>query len=325
MFLYITEQGAVIRKKGKSIIIEKDGVVIAEKELHHIETICCYGGVHITEPALKTLLIDGIEVAFMSINGKLLGQLTPPKHKNIELRMRQYKIYNTENRLLYAKPFVLAKINSHLKTIDKYAQYHDEIENNASFVAMKEALEKARDANSIDSLLGIEGMASKRYFSLYNLMFTDELKFEKRSSRPPLNEVNAALSFGYTVLGNEIASLLDAQGYDPYIGFLHAIEYGRQSLALDFLEIFRTSIDRLTLTIFNKRILKKEDFENRDGGVYMKKSALKKWFYQYENYARTPHPYLTGESDIRAVLKNETLNLALAIRDNKVYTPMEKN
>jgi CRISPR-associated protein Cas1 len=165
-------------------------------------------------------------------------------------------------------------------------------------------------SDNVASLRGLEGTAARTYFSGFEKMILGGFTFEGRKKHPSTDPVNALLSFGYTLIFNEISSLLDGLGFDPYLGYFHEVEYGRASLASDLQEEFRAAVDRFTLFLINNRMLNNEDFfpNQKDGSVYLKREAMKKYFVEYEKYLSREfkHPD-TGE--------NTTLRKGLTLQD----------
>lgn len=327
--LYLTEQGSVLAKRDERLVVEKtiDGVVtkLADIPLIKIDTILIYGNVQITTQAISVLLERGIETAFLSMNGKLKGQLTPIKSKNIVLRMKQYERYHDkEFRLKVAKTIVKRKIQNSISLIEIYrANYPDE-EMKDIQLKLSESLESLERKTEVQTVLGVEGIASVLHFRALAKMFKGELQFCGRNRRPPQDEINSLLSLGYIMVMNEINSLLDAKGFDPYIGFLHSIDYGRPSLALDILEEFRIAlVDRFVLFLVNKRILQRKDFERRteEGmeGIYLTRDGLKRFFYEYEK--RLKDTTLKPNVSFRDIFKSQTEKMAKTIVEGEEYEP----
>lgn len=288
-FLYITEQGATVRKTGDRLIVERQGEKLLDVECHKIEAILIFGGVQVTTQAIDELFYHGIELAFLTIDGRLKGQLTPVKAKNVELRMAQYRRYcDPDFALATAKTFVAGKIANSLKLIKNYLSNYPEADLDREAKALRAYQLEASRQESMEGLLGLEGSAARVHFSALAKMFrSDELRFPGRRSRPATDPINALLSFGYTLVCREIQSILDAVGFDPYIGFLHQLDYGRPSLALDLLEEFRPAlVDRLTLALINRKELVADDFysDQESGACYLKREAMRKYFQKYEGW-----------------------------------------
>lgn len=284
-FIYFTEQGSKLLKSGNRLIVEKEGEKIADIPLIKIETILLYGNIQITTPALKMFMDEGIDIAFFTMNGKLCGILNPIKSKNIILRLKHFELArNPDFALKIAKSLVSAKIKNMQAVLKAYLKnYSDgEIANAVQDLKLRLAgiAPKCKAAN----LLGVEGSSTQVYYSALRRMFRGELRFNGRNRQPPRDEVNALLSFYYVILGNEITMLLNGCGLDPYLGFYHGIQYGRASLAMDLLEPFRPAIDRFVLSLANLGIFKKADFEQREGGIYLTQSSMKRFFRHWQEF-----------------------------------------
>jgi CRISP-associated protein Cas1 len=179
---------------------------------------------------------------------------------------------------------VTAKINGQLRVVQRYERNHpDRLEPGAA-EQLRQLLGKLTGAESVESLQGLEGAAAAVYYRQFGRMLT-AVGFPGRKKHPSTDPANALLSLGYVLLGNEIAALLEARGFDPAVGFLHGLRYGRQSLALDLVEAFRQPVvDRLTLRLLNRRQIGPEDFEGGDRGLLLKPESLKRYLGLYEEH-----------------------------------------
>lgn len=321
------EQGSTLRKESRKLVVEKDGKALAEIPEFKIEKVLIFGNIQLTTPVIKFLLESGIETSFLNIHGKLIGRLSPIESKNIELRMIQYRRYQDENfRLQVAKNIVEGKIKNMKVVLQKYQRNHPEInfENPLSELAI--LLQELPRKEKVSSVFGLEGRASATYFSCFGKMFRKELQFESRTKHPPLDPVNALLSLGYTLITNEMLSVVVSLGFEPYIGFLHGIEYGRPSLALDLIEEFRAPIvDRLILEIINKGILGPDDFEKIEGGVYLKEKSRKEFFLQYEKRMQEVflNPDDRSETNYRKLFYWQAQKFMKTIREGISYQPFQ--
>ncbi len=315
--LYLTEQGAKLKKEGQRLIVTKDEQKIADLPLIKLESVLIYGNIQISTQAMRILLNSGVETAFFTINGKLIGRLVPMASKNNILRIEQYrKSVKNDFALEIAKKLVMAKIQNCIKVLKHFLSNHSDSEISSSVKELNRWDERIIRKNRVNTLLGVEGSGSMKYYDAYKRTFLNELKFNGRNRRPPTDEVNALLSFGYTILGNEMISLVNGKGFDPYIGFYHGIHYGRPSLALDMLEPFRPEVDLFVMKLTNLKILKKTDFEKRDGGVYLKKTPMKIFFVHYEKWIKKPD---TQGNSIRDKMKIQVSNLAKTIVKNSDF------
>ncbi|MGE0827506.1 MAG: CRISPR-associated endonuclease Cas1 [Candidatus Binatia bacterium] len=324
--LYLIEQGAVLRKTGDRLIVEKDAKELLEVECFKIDTVFLFGNVHVTTPALTELLEHGIELAFLTMGGRLKGQLTPPKAKNILLRMAQYqKGQDSIWRRDLARTVVDGKIRNGLALLHRQQRNYPD----RGFSPYRDELQGLRDkvqaVETLESLRGLEGAAARSYFAAFALACRTELQFEGRRRRPPTDPINALLSFGYTLVTAELTSLLDAMGYDPYLGVYHQLDYGRPSLALDLLEEFRVpAVDRLVLNLTNLRTLQASDFvtDSESGGLRLDRKALGKFFRAYEDHLNKE---FTDKSNgttttLRKIFRRQAERLAAALTKEQPYT-----
>ncbi|MCM8826473.1 MAG: CRISPR-associated endonuclease Cas1 [Candidatus Omnitrophica bacterium] len=323
--LYLLEQGAKLEKESKRIVVKKEDKILLEVPEFKIDRVMIFGNIQITTQAMKFLLEQGIETSFFTIYGKLIGKLTPIQSKNVLLRIAQFeKSKDPEFRLAISKTIVEGKIKNARAFLQRFSRNHPEVDFSQSIKDLDSCLEELLRKTGIGRLVGLEGRASAIYFEAFGKMFRKELKFEERFRRPPPDPVNSLLGLGYTLITNEMFSVLASIGFDPYIGFLHHIEYGRPSLALDLIEEFRHSIiDRLTLELVNKNILTKDDFEEHQQGVYLKDEAKKKFFQQYERRILTSFTDWEENSEVnyRRMFYLQAQRFAKTIQEGAPYIP----
>lgn len=207
----------------------------------------------------------------------------------------------------------------------RHLRNHPELNFAKELNLMEQTIDKLDQNQTVNSLMGAEGIATATYFRCFGQMFRKELIFTERTRRPPKDPVNAILSLGYTLITNEILGLVIAHGLDPYIGFLHGVVYGRPSLALDLVEEFRQPIiDRLTLHLFNHKILTSEDFQpGEQNGIYLTNEGLKKYFQFYEQRLRAPlkPKESPATANLRSVFKQQVHRMATSIQNRAIYKP----
>lgn len=323
--LYLLEQGAKLVKEQKKLVVEKDGRILLEIPEFKIDRVLLFGNVQITTQAMKFLLESGIETAFFTIYGKLVGRLSPVESKNVILRLAQYESSKDEDfKLSIAKVIVEGKIKNAKVMLQRYARNHpDEVDFTEPLNNLASCLQELHNKTKVSTVVGIEGRASAIYFEAFGKMFRKELQFETRTRKPPLDPVNSLLSLGYTLITNEMFSLTSAIGFDPYIGFLHGVEYGRPSLALDLIEEFRCAVvDRLTLELINKEILQPDDFEEKEGGIYLKDVSRKIYFEYYEKRMLTSFQDSNLEEiNFRKMFFKQVQNFAKTIQEKIPYKP----
>jgi CRISPR-associated protein Cas1 len=283
--LYVTEPGARIEKEYQRLLVIKDDEVLLRVPLQRVSGVVLVGRAGVTTPALHALLNAGVPLLLVSRNGKTLGCLQPPTAANLPLRQAQYRCNDdTTFSLKLAKYIVAGKIRNQRVLAQRLARRHPHIQANAVFEEMRNAIQAAQKAETMEVLLGIEGQAARRYFYLFRQAFDPAWTFSKRTRRPPKDPVNAVLSLGYTFLGHALQSALETVGLDPYLGYFHAEKYGRPALVLDLLEEFRAPVvDSLTLSLINHHLLDIDDFEPdpESGGVYLSSRGLRVFLAQF--------------------------------------------
>ena len=326
-FLYLTEQGSVLRRKGKRLVVEKDGHILLEVPIREIETVLVFGHVQVTTQAIQMILLNKTELAFLTHTGRLLGQLTSPTPKNVGLRISQHRKFSDNSFILQiSKSIVAGKILNGLEYLRRFSYNHKEVDLTSEMQILFQTYEQVGHQNNVDALLGIEGFAARTYYQGFGKMILGDFGFNGRQKHPSPDPVNALLSLGYTLVFNEIASLLDGIGFDPYIGFFHKSRYGRASLAADLLEEFRSPIvDRFTLRLINNRILTGNDFyfHHPSGSMYLKRSAIKRYFTEYEKMINKEftHPHTGEKTDFRRCFRIQAQDLARSIKGKTPYRP----
>lgn len=305
--LDIVEQGCTIKRKDIRFVIYKEGIIDESVPYFEVNEIILWGRQNITGPALDLAFEKGIDVLFLSLSGKLKGKIQGAKSKNIYIRLAQYELWREkEKKVLFAKGIIKNKINNQYKLLKYYGIDEPEI---------IEIKKKVHLANKIDEVMGFEGMASKIYFSHFKSIITNDFQFDGRNRRPPKDEVNSLLSLTYSMVLNNILSELEASGLDSYLGFLHAIKYGRQALALDILEEFRQGFcDTFVIKLINRKEVKKEDFiYNEEDGMRFKEEAFKKYLEKYNN----------EKEELTKIIKEQIEKLKISILNEEEYKGYE--
>lgn len=324
--LYLTEQNSILRKTGDRLIVEKDDQVLLDVQCHKIDAVLIFGNIQFTTQAVHELFEHGIEMAIHTRSGRLVGQLTSPTTKNIALRIKQFAKYeDTAFRTRLAKEIVTGKINNCLHLMREFSYNHSDIDLAAETASLKGKLAAVTSADGLEQLLGMEGDAAKIYFQGFAKMMLGDFPFPGRKKRPPTDPVNAVLSLSYTMVFNEISSLLDGLGFDPYLGYLHSVTYGRASLAADLMEEFRAPVaDRLTLRLLNNHIFTPDDFQTNPGnnGIYFKRDSLKRYFAEYEKMLNEEfQPLANGVTTLRKCFRLQAEKMGVVIRDDVSYLP----
>lgn len=323
--LYVSEQGATVRKEANRLVVERDGRAMAEVHDFKVERVVVFGSVQVTTQAMAFLLDRGIDTAFLTVHGRLKGRLAPVESRNAPLRIRQYeRSLDPTFALGVARGMVAGKIANCSEVLSRQGRNHGggfegEVEQLSILVR------RAERAPDRDRLFGLEGQSAAVYFKGFARALRRGWNFSVRTRRPPTDPVNSLLSFGYALLYNEAIAALSAAGFDPCIGFLHALDHGRCSLALDLMEEMRPLVaDRLALNLANMDIVKAEDFtRGEDGGVFLGAAGRKRFLAEYERLVTSAFVQRRGDgrTTLRDALHGQALALRRVVMDGEPYRP----
>ncbi len=327
--LYLAEQGSTLRKDSNTFVVSKDKEVLQKIPASKVEQVVIFGNVNLTTPVINYLLDQGVDCVFCSTTGKYHGRLLSTESKFGLLRQSQFQAVFDENmRLSIATQIVQAKLSNQRTLLMRYARERADPNINGAVIGLQKNLDKLGSASDIPSILGIEGYASTIYYSAFRCLLKQELGFRARVRRPPRDPVNSLLSFGYTLLVYGVQAAIRTVGLDPFLGFLHSVEYSKPSLALDLVEEFRPVIvDSVVLRVINSNILTEKDFEapaERGGMVRLNQDAIKTFLRQYEERVQTEiiHPHTNTRATYRRCLELQARQLARVITGkDHVYKP----
>jgi CRISPR-associated protein Cas1 len=305
--VYVQAQGATLRLDGERLVVQAKGSNAVQTRLTNTSHVALFGNVHVSTPAIRKLLDRGIPLLFFSYGGWFAGQAVSHDSKNVDLRLAQYAASQDRERCLkLAQGFVASKILNCRTLLRRNHANPDAV----SLSELKQLSMKARDAASIESLLGIEGTAARRYFGEFSGMLkgegTDEFDLDGRNRRPPRDPINALLSFCYSLLAKELALAVRAVGLDGMLGFYHQPHFGRPSLALDLMEEFRPVIaDSVVIGAINNGVVQGDDFVRGAGAVALTQLARKRLILSFERRmdSLVTHPVFDYRISYRRVLE----------------------
>ncbi len=324
--VYVKEQGAAVHKRGNRLLIEKDDVTLAEIPLRETTMVALFGNVQPSSQALGELAEHGIPVSFYTRNGRLRARVVPEASGSIEAKLRQYRAAtHAETALPVAKALVCAKLANSRRLVEDYRKHYPSDGLAQAAESLKASAEGAFGAAAIDELMGFEGSGAAVYFRAFVEMNRSGFEFPGRRKHPSTDPLNALLSLGYTMAGNELHALVEGMGLEPYLGFLHAAEDNRPSLALDLVEPFRASfVDRLALRLVNERVLREEDFVKRAGGgmagsVILRPEAWARYLEAYEEAIGVARAF--APAGIRGEMRDQVARLVRALRDGTEFVP----
>ena len=316
------------------MVVRVDDEVRLRVPIHSLESIVSMGYTG-ASPALMQLCAErGVAMAFHSQNGRLLARLTPANKGNVLLRKRQYQMHDdADDTLAISRSVVLGKLANSRTVLRRFLRDYgadksaSEVEAEVKKISV--LIDQARATGSIDALRGIEGDGARRYYAVFDHLIRDQkpaFSFRKRSRRPPLDRVNALLSFLYSMLAHDCTSALETVGLDSQVGFLHRLRPGRASLALDIMEELRPYlVDRLAISLINNRRVAAKDFlEKETGAVLLKDESRKKVIdaWQTRKQQSVQHPYLQEKIEVGLIPYVQALLMARHVRgDLDGYPP----
>lgn len=326
--LYLKEQGAFVQKSGDRIIVAKNGQALLDIPVFQVDNIAVIGNVQISTQALQMLMTHGVDVSYFTRSGKYLGMAAAESARNIFLRFEQYRCFIDEaRRMEIARCIVDGKIQNQMEMIRRYRWTGIDHDWRADLDRMEQIRQTIPERADSHELMGTEGICSQIYFGAFAAMLKCSFRneayyFKGRNRRPPKDPVNVILSLAYTFLTREACSILEAESFEPYLGFLHGIRYGRKSLALDLVEEFRQpAVDRLVLLLFNKKMLGSFDFESEeDDRVILNEDGYKTFCREYERWM-TGRNSAAGDPSFRNRMKQQASLLRRAIQKNEPYVP----
>ena len=332
--LYVTSPNRYLALEGENVVVFEEQQEIGRVPLHNLDSIITFGYTGASPALMGACAQRNIDLTFMSGHGRFLARITGEVKGNVILRKQQYRVSESkEERLKIAKNFVLGKLYNSRWVLERAVRDYpmrldcEHIKTQSRRIA--EAMKTVTQCEDAAALLGVEGEAATLYFSVFNqliLQQQEDFVFQGRNRRPPLDYVNALLSFCYSLLAGMCASALEGVGLDSYVGFYHTDRPGRISLALDLMEELRSIMaDRFVLTLINRKMITKNDFIRKENGAVIltdtgRKTVLSAWQTKKQDSIR--HPFLEEKLEWGMVPHAQALLLARYLRgDLEEYPP----
>lgn len=319
---------------GENVLAKRGNEIVARYPLHTLQSIISFSYVGASPALMGVCTNRDISMVFCTPRGKFLARTAGITNGNVLLRREQYRIADDLKRSCeIARNMIFGKLFNARWSIERTVRDHgmriDKIRFQNSINVLKTIIPNVGREENLDSLRGLEGVGAKAYFDVFDEMLLRDKEhffFHERSRRPPLDRVNALLSFSYSLLASDCASALESVGLDSYVGFIHRDRPGRRSLALDLMEEFRPCIaDQFVLTLINNRVVIPTDFEETESGAvflteHARKTVLKTW--QERKQEMLTHPYLREKMPWGLIPYMQALLLARFIRgDLDAYPP----
>jgi CRISPR-associated protein Cas1 len=332
--LYVMTQGAYAHLDHETLRVEVQGETQLQVPLHHLGAVVCFGDVLVSPALIHRCGEDGRSLVFLDRNGRFKARVEGPTTGNVLLRRAQHQALSDPHKpVLIARNLVAGKVQNARQVVLRGAreasdpQDAERLEETAKTLAG--VLSRLEASEDLDHLRGLEGEAARAYFGVLDRMVREDreaFQLDGRSRRPPLDRMNALLSFLYALLLNDCVSAVEGIGLDPQVGFLHALRPGRPALALDLMEELRAILaDRLALTLVNRRQITKEDFTDRPGGaVHLGDEGRKEVVvaYQKRKQDEIQHPVLDQKVPLGLVPHVQARLMARHLRgDLDEYTP----
>lgn len=333
--LYVTSQGAYLAKEGETVLVRVEQETRLRLPIHTLSGIVCFGQVS-ASPALMGMCGErDVALSFLSENGRFLARVQGPVSGNVLLRREQYRWADDAVRSAgIARLIVAAKVANSRTVLQRALRDHPDNNGCDALATASSHLahllqELRRDNTALDSIRGWEGEAAHGYFGVFDHLISSEKEtfyFRGRSRRPPLDNMNALLSFLYTLLAHDVAAALEGVGLDPAVGYLHRDRPGRPGLALDLMEELRAYLgDRLALALVNRRQLKARGFRTTESGAVTMDDDTRKTVliaYQERKREEITHPFLGEKIEIGLLPHVQAMLLARHLRgDLEAYPP----
>lgn len=319
--LYVMTPGTYLSKEGLAVVASREQKEVARFPSHNLSSIVCFGRVSCSPYLMHFCAENDILISFLGEDGRFLARVEGPVSGNVLLRREQYRIADDPERARALTVMLLSgKLANSRAVLRRFLRDHGDLENvrkSENFLTVLLGLLKR--VGSVEELRGVEGKGAERYFSVFQgLILNPAFEFGGRNRRPPQDEVNALLSFTYSIVLSEVVGALEIVGLDPAAGFLHCDRPGRPSLGLDLLEEFRSWLaDRFVLSLINlKRVNVKDFSRNGNGSVLLndngRKIVVDAW--QKRKREEFEHPYLGEKMPIGTLFFVQARLLARYIR-----------
>ena len=333
--LYVTTQGAYLSREGESLLVRVEKETRFRVPVHTLGAVVCFGQVSCSPFLMGLCAGAGVGISFLKRNGRFMARVEGPVGGNVLLRKEQFRrAEDLQQSAEIARAVVIAKVVNSRTNLQRALRDHPDSPGREEIAAAVRDL--AYIAGSLDSPLGLdevrglEGQAAQVYFAVFDHLIVaqkDDFQFAGRSRRPPMDNVNALLSFLYAILANDVRSACEGVGLDPQVGFLHRDRPGRAGLALDLMEELRAVLaDRVVLSLINRRQVAARGFrKSESGGVEMDDETRKSVLvaYQKRKDEELTHPFLNEKMTVGLLPLVQARLLSRCLRgDLDAYPPM---
>lgn len=323
--VYVSTQGAKLRINNRRLQVElaegESVNILAQIPLGQVEQVVLFGNVGLTTPLIDALLLQGVEVIFLTQDGDYRGHLTGGITPHVPIRKAQYRALEQPAFVLQmAQGFVQAKLEHQRALLQRHNRERNDAKIADSIFRLNIAIDQVPHKTALSSLRGVEGSATAAYFSGFRRFFNEEWHFTARQRRPPPDPVNVLLSLGYTLMAQLAASAVQTVGLDPYAGFLHEVVYNRPALGLDLMEEFRPVVDGVVLWCCRGAQLTPADFSAGppERPVVLSAEGKKRFLLAFEQRLEVPftHPGSGQKHPLRQCLIEQARQVARRLQEN---------
>lgn len=328
-YVYLSDDGAKLRKRGNRFMVTREDEVLLELPEESLEGLVLTNSVHLSSQAAVSLLQRGVPTTWISTHGKFFGRLESTRHVDVFRQRRQVLAVGSDFALQFSKRIISAKVHNQLIILRRSVRYMECVQPSVEKALAKLQIIKRKVASveNVRRLMGYEGLAVRYYFQALGQTMPEDFAFKVRSKRPPLDEFNALLSFGYTLVQDEVYTALCNHGLNPYFGMMHALKNGHAALASDLMEEWRAVlIDSMVIALVRHNEIKKEHFEHKeDGAVYLNADGRRIFWQAYEKKLHTCNKYLEGEHSYRSSINLQVRRFADALMADEadIYEPIQ--
>ena len=332
--LFITSEDIYLSLDGENVVANRDKEQVGRFPLHTLQNIVVFSYAGASPALMGACAQRQIGLAFCTPRGRFLARVCGESAGNVLLRRTQYRAADDPAQCCrVSRAMIFGKLFNARWSIERTRRDHglrvDGERLSAVSQQMGGLLTQVKEAVDPDNLRGLEGVGASAYFGVFDQMILGDKEtffFRQRSRRPPLDPVNAMLSFAYSLLAHDCASALESAGLDSYVGFLHRDRPGRTSLALDLMEELRVPMaDRFVLSLINNRTIQGGHFRCQENGAVLltdeaRRQLLSAW--QQRKREVITHPFLEEKIPWGLAPHIQALLLARYLRgDLEEYPP----
>lgn len=325
--IYLIEQGTTLAKDHQRFIIKSYENERIEVQIREVERIVVFGNIHLTTPVINSCLENNIVILFANQSGQYKGHLWSEEAVNLNFELAQINRWSdTLFQINVSRAIILGKLFNSKQILLRLNRKRKVAEVAQAIAGISMDIKTLRTVDDIDTVRGYEGIGAARYFPAFGKLITNTaFAFCQRLRQPPSDPVNSLLSFGYTILFNNVLSLIIAEGLAPYFGNLHYGERKKPYLAFDLMEEFRSPIvDSFVLKVINNSMFRLDDFESSlEGGVYLTASARRTFLKHFEQRMNeeVSHPDVQHSATYRQAIQLQIRRYKRSLISEVAYEP----